>query len=378
MNVPEKIHEGPNLLSVCIIAWDEEATLRECLESLRNPDTGAFIWDQLMVLIDAKTRDGTMEIADSYGAHVVWWQWNDDYAAARNEAEKHAMGDYVFWIDADERLVSGHARIKQIVERRDPPAVRSYYRDEQGRQHIRQDLLRLRGYGEWVKKIHEYPDCPPGPLEAAIVYEQIQRAVDRPHGPDGDAFVPLRENLGAAFVDRDMIYLARQHLNDRHYQEAIALVDLLLAQPLERRDGEIVVPVQRSHAALLKGIAYEALERPAQARKAYCDALREFDEWAEPWVAMGELLIKLGNMTKAAAYLDGALEFSPIDYGFCDPNVYEWLRYDRLATALAALGRVDEAERYLQIALNARPDDKRIRRNIEQVRGAMIRKEVLA
>lgn len=368
---PQKMHAGPSTLSVCVIARDEEATLRECLASLDR------IWSQLVVVIDDRTTDGTEAIADEFGADVRLYHWTDDYAAARNFAERCAFGDYVFWIDADERLVAGHDRIREIVQTWDPPAVRSKFRDEGGREHIRQDLLRLRGYGEWVKKIHEYPNCPHGPIEE-IVYEQIPRAVDRPHGPAGDAYVLLRDNLGAGFADRDMLYLARQHVNDKHFHEAIGLVDLLLAQPYERAGDAYVTPVQRSHAAMLKGLAYEGLERFGHARRSYYEALREFDGWAEPWLAMGELMLRLQKFVEAAAFLDGSLEFAPIDYGFCDPNVYSWLRYDRLASALAGLGRIDEAERYLEIAVQARPGDERLRKNLEQIRGVKIRREVLA
>ena len=39
-----------------------------------------------------------------YGAKVVSFQWIDDFSAARNESLRHATGDFIFWLDADEQL----------------------------------------------------------------------------------------------------------------------------------------------------------------------------------------------------------------------------------------------------------------------------------
>jgi len=85
-------------LSLCLIARDEEANLAQCL------DSACDLADEIVV-VDTGSNDRTVEIAESFGAKVVEMSWEDDFAAARNRALAKASGDWVFMIDADERLV---------------------------------------------------------------------------------------------------------------------------------------------------------------------------------------------------------------------------------------------------------------------------------
>src|SRR5262249_36598088 len=42
--------------------------------------------------------------AKDFGAKVFHFPWIDSFAAARNEALRNATGDWIFWMDADDRL----------------------------------------------------------------------------------------------------------------------------------------------------------------------------------------------------------------------------------------------------------------------------------
>ncbi len=84
-------------LSVCLITKNEERFLEDCLRSVKN------VASQLIV-VDTGSTDRTVAIAKKYGANVHSFDWCDDFSAARNASIKPATGDWILWLDADERL----------------------------------------------------------------------------------------------------------------------------------------------------------------------------------------------------------------------------------------------------------------------------------
>ncbi len=90
-------------VSLCMIVKNEEKNLADCLASV------ADLVDE-MVIVDTGSTDRTKEIAARYGARVFDFAWVDSFAAARNESLRHATGDWVFWMDADDRLDEDNRR----------------------------------------------------------------------------------------------------------------------------------------------------------------------------------------------------------------------------------------------------------------------------
>jgi GT2 family glycosyltransferase/tetratricopeptide (TPR) repeat protein len=88
---------GRPRLSLCLIVRNEEANLPACLGS------AADLVDEVVV-VDTGSTDATKDVARRYGAKVVDFPWVDSFAAARNESLRHATGDWIFWLDADDRL----------------------------------------------------------------------------------------------------------------------------------------------------------------------------------------------------------------------------------------------------------------------------------
>jgi tetratricopeptide (TPR) repeat protein len=82
-------------VSFALIARNEEAKLGACLQSI------AGLAGEIVV-VDTGSSDRTREVAARLGAKVFDFPWVEDFAAARNECLRHATGDYIFWMDADE------------------------------------------------------------------------------------------------------------------------------------------------------------------------------------------------------------------------------------------------------------------------------------
>src|SRR3712207_1444686 len=83
-------------LTAAVLARDEAAVLAECLASLTFAD-------EVLVLVDAATRDATRDIARAYGARVEERAF-DTFAAQRDAALRLARGEWVLFVDADERV----------------------------------------------------------------------------------------------------------------------------------------------------------------------------------------------------------------------------------------------------------------------------------
>jgi len=143
-------------LSVCMIARNEASRLEGAIASVRG------VADEIVVT-DTGSTDGTPELAQSLGARVNRFEWCDDFAAARNACQAHAKGEWILWLDADERLKPGsEGHVRRCVE--DPTTMAWQVIREDFFAHDRDDwfsemyqlrLVRRDLPCRWVGRIHE-------------------------------------------------------------------------------------------------------------------------------------------------------------------------------------------------------------------------------
>jgi tetratricopeptide (TPR) repeat protein len=84
-------------ISAAMIVRDEEKVLADCLRSIRDHV------DEI-IITDTGSTDQSREIATEFGARVLERSWENDFSAARNHSLEAATGDWILYIDADERL----------------------------------------------------------------------------------------------------------------------------------------------------------------------------------------------------------------------------------------------------------------------------------
>ncbi|OOF57596.1 glycosyltransferase family 2 protein [Rodentibacter myodis] len=98
-------------ISVAMIVKNEGQDLAKCLDTVKD-------WVDEIVILDSGSTDNTKEIALSYGAKFYQntdWQ---GFGKQRQLAQQYVTGDYVFWLDADERVTAELQKtIQQAVQK---------------------------------------------------------------------------------------------------------------------------------------------------------------------------------------------------------------------------------------------------------------------
>ncbi len=85
------------MLSAVVVVRNEEEMIKVCLESLK--------WADELVLIDNGSTDKTLEIAKKYTDKIFKYD-GQDYSQMRNMGMEKSKGDWVVYVDADERVLT--------------------------------------------------------------------------------------------------------------------------------------------------------------------------------------------------------------------------------------------------------------------------------
>lgn len=124
-------------LSVTVITRDEAANIAAALESVA--------WADEIVVVDAESRDDTVAIARRYTDRVVVRPW-PGYVDQKNFAAAQASNDWIFSLDADERVTPALADEIRAILAHDGAAAG--FRVPRVTFHL----------GRWIRTTDWYPD----------------------------------------------------------------------------------------------------------------------------------------------------------------------------------------------------------------------------
>ena len=82
-------------ISLCMIVKNEEQNLAACLDSVKG------LVDEI-IIVDTGSTDGTVDLARRHTDNIYFFEWMDDFSAARNFSLSKATCDYLMWLDADD------------------------------------------------------------------------------------------------------------------------------------------------------------------------------------------------------------------------------------------------------------------------------------
>ena len=149
-------------LSVVILAKNEEKIIKDCLESVK--------WADEVILVDSGSTDKTLVMAKEFGAKIV----NSPskklaFAKWRNQGLKVAQGDWLLYVDADERVTPELKKEIESLIKSKPKAVafeiprKNFYLGKEVRyggawpDYVRRLFLKKKLKG-WVNQLHEHPE----------------------------------------------------------------------------------------------------------------------------------------------------------------------------------------------------------------------------
>jgi glycosyltransferase involved in cell wall biosynthesis len=104
-------------LSVIVITKNEEANIRDCLQSVR--------WADELVVLDSGSTDRTASIARELSARVYEAEW-EGFGRTKSRALSKATQEWVLSLDADERVPEELASEIQNILRNEQASVSGY------------------------------------------------------------------------------------------------------------------------------------------------------------------------------------------------------------------------------------------------------------
>jgi glycosyltransferase involved in cell wall biosynthesis len=346
------------LLSATLIVRDEARVLGDCLSSIRP------VVDEIVV-VDTGSVDETLRIAASHGARVLHHAWRDDFACARNVALDAAQGDWILYIDADERLAptDRHAVVRLLQDAREVAFRLRLKPDSRSTAYLEHRLWRHDPRIRFVGRIHE---------KVTPAIAAVSLADGRPIGDcdlllehvgyEGDQRPKHRRNLPLL---RAQLEVEPDNLFNRHHLSRVLTglgEDAEAARVLE----DAVELARRRPYDPLGVLVFTDLVRYRRARDEdpadlLAEARRRYPENKLLWWVEAAAHISAGRYTEALSLVDRLLAVDPavVDPAGTayDERIFGEYAQEARGVCLFRLERYDEASAAFETAASLDPSN---------------------
>lgn len=257
-------------LSAVLIVKNEEELVSNALESVKEFDE--------IVVVDTGSTDRTVEIAKQYTDKVFFFPWVDDFSAARNYAIEKATGDWIYSIDADQKLLSPISLVKEEVERAEQGGHKTVLvktLTAGPHAHWREVLFKKDSEVFWKGAYHECISVP------STFQSRIERFRGSSKSKLADPDRGLRILSKQEKTPRVLFYLGRENYERRQYDEAIKWM-------FEYLEGGKWTP-EIAEAWLVIARSYWFTSKGNMAREACLQAIRVNPDFKEALLFMGSM-----------------------------------------------------------------------------------------
>ncbi|MCI9106484.1 MAG: glycosyltransferase [Lachnospiraceae bacterium] len=344
-------------ISLCMIVKNEEQVLARCLESVKD------IVDEI-VLVDTGSEDKTREIARKYTEKIYEFIWQDDFAAARNEAFAKATMDYCMWLDADDVLTKENqenlVELKENLDKDTDIVMMKYAvsEDEDGKplfSYYRERLIRNgRGF-RWEGRVHE-AIVPSG----KIVYSNIVISHRKVKLGDENRNLRIYEKMikeGVMLSGRNLFYYGRELMNHRRYADAKKALEQFL-------DG-VGWGENKIEACLNLAECCRVLGQREERAKALLRSFLYAKPRGEACFELGHYFQEQSQWQQAIFWYETALKIKPEaeNGGFIRWDYYGYLPEVNLCVCYDRMGDRQMAYQYHQKARERKPEAAEVQWN---------------
>ena len=219
-----------------MIVKNEAGFLARCLESIRPAA------DQIVV-VDTGSIDGTVEVARSFGAEVVFAAWRDDFSWARNVSLEKASCSWILWLDADDVVpAESVARLSALKKEKPDRVFGLTVRNERpsgtGTEFVQARMFPNRGDIRFERRVHE--QMMPSALRLGLAMEQRDVVIEHHGYADPETHKrKARRNIALLLEDYDQnapdpvtaVEIADAYQLTENWDEALKWYDAVLVIP---------------------------------------------------------------------------------------------------------------------------------------------------
>jgi glycosyltransferase involved in cell wall biosynthesis len=355
----------PARWSLAMIVKDAEAQIEDVLR-----DASSFCEE--LIVVDTGSSDSTRELAAKHGAKVIEFEWIDDFAAARNVSFEHCTGDWILWLDADDRIPEeaqrGFANLKrELTGWPEVDVVMIPYRVHfaQGDPSIctfsfeRERVVRRRAGIRWFGPVHETVNVPRPPIRWPDAWvEHRPRSEDREHKVDRNLRILERAVAGGDRASRTLFYLGNELKDHDRWEDALRAYQ-------EYLDTSETVVWERHAALLSMAVCSEMLGRQEAKLDYLFRAMRLDGSRAEAFLRVGLHHYERKEWQLAIPFFLAATSLPRPTDGFVDDTAYTWAPWDYLSICHSEMGMYQLALEETVKALRDSYDRERLFRNID-------------
>lgn len=351
-------------LSVAMIVRDEEASLGAVLS-----DAGGFC-DELVV-VDTGSQDGTRDVALAAGAKVLDFPWIDDFSAARNASFEACSGDWIMWLDADDRVpVEVQAVLREgkqsvLTDALDVISCPYKYHFDAVTGECtftlpRERIVRASAGYRWAGPVHEVLDVSGARIAIRDdIYVEHRPTEAHARGKVGrNLRILQRSHASGDRSPRTLFYLGNELRDAGRHQEAIDAYAEYLTHPAPAWE-RYAATMSCADCADAAGMGRDIVQQHLFA------ALGIDSSRSEAFMALGRTHFLREEWSAARPYFAAAALAARPQEGFISEQDYTWKPWDYLGVCLINLGQHEDGiGATLKSLLQGNPDVARLRTNL--------------